>query len=314
MQTLTITVLGSHRRIKRVLRGLHQQVDLTAAAAFPQKGRSAYAVAATSIQWNKQGAVFIFDSGVNGNQIRDFEGVLRQSGLTVNAVLSPVRLRPGPSAPVISFWYADHYLGETRYPFLSASPVTEARKIIAEGIELLNPGPDGQAMLRRIYSADCEARIYDGAYRRPSTTAVTLPKAQRLYLEAYATSSHVNGPLFAEYVISDYWINHLIHLSALCKENHLTECRKFDCPVWYGEDLLRLSHQELVVDDQDFYFCARPKHADFTVETHGMEIGSLVTLAREGGDIYWGSDPGALKRLITELRSNQAFSPVTIDW
>jgi len=66
----------------------------------------------------------------------------------------------GPRAPHIGFWYGTHYLGETRFPFTSDSPVQDAKTKIADCIRQLQPGPEGQANIHRLLSPECEARIY----------------------------------------------------------------------------------------------------------------------------------------------------------
>jgi hypothetical protein len=68
----------------------------------------------------------------------------------------------GPRVPHMGFWYGQNYLGEVRFPFLSrpGEQVQDAKAKLGRSIGMLNPGPAGFAMVRRLHSLDCEVRIY----------------------------------------------------------------------------------------------------------------------------------------------------------
>lgn len=59
-------------------------------------------------------------------------------------------LRVGPPKPVLVFYYGEIYLGEV---FGHPSDVEAARYKLADHIEMLNPGPQGNGLRSRLFNA-----------------------------------------------------------------------------------------------------------------------------------------------------------------
>jgi len=69
----------------------------------------------------------------------------------------------GPPAPHIAFWYGSEYLGEVRgHP----SNVDEAVGKMRRSIEILNPGPEGSALLGKLGNSG--SVVYCGAISAPT--------------------------------------------------------------------------------------------------------------------------------------------------
>lgn len=75
-------------------------------------------------------------------------------------VMAAVKGLYGPPTPHIGFWFYDCYLGEVRYPFTTSDPVGQARNRLAHHIEMLYVGVERDGKLARLYSADCNAKLY----------------------------------------------------------------------------------------------------------------------------------------------------------
>lgn len=136
-------------------------------------------------------------------------------------------------------------------------------------------------------------------------TAAAAAAQHSVFTEAYAISDFGDGPLYAEIRASKAFCERLLELQEICATHALSEVRSHGGPDNWGpegiEDELRLANDELVVCGETFWFTARPKHADYTVESRAIRIRDLVrTLDNVNGPRFFGEDPGALEALVAE--------------
>lgn len=97
-----------------------------------------------------------------------------------------------------------------------------------------------------------------------------------LYWEAYACDDHGDSPAFAKVVIDQAFVSNLLDLQATCISKKVGSIEQDIGVEWDGEDLLNLRGDELSVGPYSFWLRARPKHADYYVETRSIDIVDLL--------------------------------------
>jgi hypothetical protein len=121
---------------------------------------------------------------------------------------------------------------------------------------------------------DCDATEGIEVRKTPTFEPFTL------VVRARAISEFGEGPDYAEVSVTPEFIEHLLRLSRLCKEHGLESVTTPDAvDRWDQEDELRIRGDSLRVLKDVFWFEAWPKHADYNVETEGIDIASLVSVA-----------------------------------
>lgn len=142
-------------------------------------------------------------------------------------------------------------------------------------------------------------------YPRPE-----IPKPFTLVVDAYACSEYGAGPAYAVIEIGPEFWERIFRLLGLCRTESLASCSEWRGPDrWDGAEDLRLVSDTLVVDRDSFWFTARPKHADYDVETRAVDLEELANAANDrptiqpsfrwsNGTLYYAGDPGLLTDLI----------------
>lgn len=102
-----------------------------------------------------------------------------------------------------------------------------------------------------------------------------------LFLPCHSTSEWGEYPDFCKRTLTQGYLDQLLRQRQLCKEHELTECRTYSGPQWGCDDedkgnFVRVEYSELVVDENDFYYVGRVKHADYHVETRSCDIDKLL--------------------------------------
>jgi hypothetical protein len=131
--------------------------------------------------------------------------------------------------------------------------------------------------------------------------------------EAYAVSDYGDGPAWARLAVDAAFLRRLEHLAALLQAHRLTAVATYDAPdAWDMEGELRLRSAELVVSGDAFWFEARPKHADYYVETRAVPVREFIATVSEAlraseasEPLVFGSDPAGLKALLAEASENE---------
>lgn len=149
-------------------------------------------------------------------------------------------------------------------------------------------------------------------------TAPTIDQPFNLVIEAYAVSEFGDGPAHAEVTVDPTFIDRLVRLCRLCKENDLESVTvAAAADRWDNQEELRIRGDSLRVFGGAFWFEAHPKHADYGVETRSIEIDTLLTIVAAGsnappadqcfrwsnGRLYYAGDPGLLTDLIDLVES-----------
>lgn len=97
-----------------------------------------------------------------------------------------------------------------------------------------------------------------------------------LILETYSDNEYGDAPSWARVVLTPKLVDDVKRLSGLCAEYGLKHVGTSDAPAeWHREDELRIRCDTLLVDKEDFWFEAAPKHANYSVETRMLLITSL---------------------------------------
>jgi len=134
-----------------------------------------------------------------------------------------------------------------------------------------------------------------------------------LIVDAYAISEFGDGPAFAEITVDQAFVDRVIRLRRVCKENDLESVSVWSYPDrWDNEDLKVRDESLRVYHGESWWFEGHPKHADYNVETRAIEIDDLLKVIEAGpggtvphsrfrwsnGTLYYASDPGLLTDLI----------------
>ncbi len=136
----------------------------------------------------------------------------------------------------------------------------------------------------------------------PAENQVTKPLA---YAADHSCSDYGDGPSFLAIEICESFTKQLLELQALCVSHKLSEVRAYADPAFWGpgdiENELRLHLGELVVDQHNFWFTARPKHQDYSVECDALSISEFISTVSTGeGPFYLGHSPSGLQEIVEQ--------------
>lgn len=92
------------------------------------------------------------------------------------------------------------------------------------------------------------------------------------YWEAFACDEWGDGPRWAKVHVTQAFVDQVHSLQTKCLEFNAQMAVHESPEQWDGEDELRLQGDELNVSHLSFWFSARPKHADYAVETRILDI------------------------------------------
>lgn len=110
-----------------------------------------------------------------------------------------------------------------------------------------------------------------------------MAKEITLVLAANSTSEYGDGPGWASIVLTDSFVSRLESVLKLVQENDLTGADIDYAPdKWENQEEYRLLYDEACISRIGFYFRSWPKHANYAVETNGIEISSLRELLEKG--------------------------------
>lgn len=122
----------------------------------------------------------------------------------------------------------------------------------------------------------------------------------KLVVKAYAVSDYyVGGPSWAEVTVTPKFLHTLKRLRRFCREEVLESVTIQESPDrWDLQDDLRIRDDSMRVFGDSFWFEARPKHADYFVETQMIGIDDLISVAEKiaGNDVESPMPDGFLIR------------------
>jgi hypothetical protein len=128
----------------------------------------------------------------------------------------------------------------------------------------------------------------------------------RFYMEARSTSEYGDSPAYAKLNVTPGLLAQIKELSGLCESHNLCSVHVDGSPDFWGpkgsEDEFRLRDGELVVTKDGFWFTARPKHADYDIETSYVDVPSfLEDVAKAApGDALYEDNGDSLKEVVDE--------------
>lgn len=134
------------------------------------------------------------------------------------------------------------------------------------------------------------------------------------YIEAYAADEYGDGPTYIRLDVTPDFKAQLRNLQRLVQDNGLSEARVYTGEATWGpkgiEDKLRLSHDEMVVTHDTFWFVSQPKYADYHVETRGQNIHDFLSLIEDGetGPVY---EPKSLQELVEDDLATEESAAAT---
>lgn len=97
-----------------------------------------------------------------------------------------------------------------------------------------------------------------------------------LYWEAYACDDHGTGPSFAKVQIDQAFVSNLLDLQATCISKKLGSAEQEIGVEWDDADSYHMQGDEISVGAHSFWVRARPKHANYDVETRSINIKDLL--------------------------------------
>jgi len=120
--------------------------------------------------------------------------------------------------------------------------------------------------------------------REGEPTAAAAPAFQleapvEMYVDAYSCDYAGEGPAWAKVTLTPDFLNEVLRMQLICKEQDVDIVTKSWAPEkWEAEERLRLEGDDLYVTDDSWWFRARPKHADYAVETRNVDIRDMLAL------------------------------------
>jgi len=108
----------------------------------------------------------------------------------------------------------------------------------------------------------------------------------KIVVEAVATNQFMDEyPNHASFEVTTELLVMIEKLQALCLKEDLLCVEKFYAPdEWDNQESLRMVHDSIVVNMDNFYFRANPKHSDCDVETIGIPV-SMLKLIHKGKNL-----------------------------
>lgn len=111
-------------------------------------------------------------------------------------------------------------------------------------------------------------------------------KPFELVIDVFTTNEYGDSPAYAVVEVTPLFLDEVARLSELCRAHALTAVEVSASPErWDAEDEFRLQDDALHVQKNVFWFAAYPKHADYDVETRGIDIKDLRKIAEAGPGI-----------------------------
>lgn len=115
----------------------------------------------------------------------------------------------------------------------------------------------------------------------------TLQAPVELYIDAFACSEYADGPAWAMVYLTQEFINELLRLQSICKDNRLEFAVKSAyADDWQNQEEYRLTDDKLYVSQSSWWFRSQPKHADYHVESRYIELEDLFAVLNGGTNKY----------------------------
>lgn len=113
--------------------------------------------------------------------------------------------------------------------------------------------------------------------------AFQLAAPVEMYVDAYSCDYYGEGPAWAKVTLTPQFLNEVLRMQRICKEQDVDIVSKSWAPEkWEREERLHFEGDDLYVTDSSWWFRARPKHADYAVETRNVDIGDMLALLTPG--------------------------------
>ncbi len=149
---------------------------------------------------------------------------------------------------------------------------------------------------------------------------IETPRALKLVMEVHALSEGADGyPAWAEVSVTPQLLARIRHLRDLCHLERLSWVYEHTgLDRWESEQEYRIAGEAMAVGPDRFYFVAYPKHADFEIETAGVDEDSLFAAmddpaakipghwARRGNVLYIAGGDSSLEYLIESYESEDS--------
>ena len=109
---------------------------------------------------------------------------------------------------------------------------------------------------------------------------IETPRAIKLVMEVHALSEGADGyPIWAEVLVTPQLLARIRHLRDLCQRERLSWVyEQTGLDRWESGQEYRIAGEAMAVGPDRFYFVAYPKHADFEVETAGVDEDCLFAV------------------------------------
>jgi hypothetical protein len=123
----------------------------------------------------------------------------------------------------------------------------------------------------------------EGEPASAAAPAYQLAAPVEVYVDAYACDYYGEGPSWAKVDLSQQFLDEVLRMQRICKEQGVDMVTKSWAPEkWEQEERLRLENDDLYVTAESWWFRARPKHADYAVETRSVDIANMLALLGPG--------------------------------
>lgn len=134
-------------------------------------------------------------------------------------------------------------------------------------------------------------------------------KSVRVYFDVHACSQYGESPRYCWTDINQSWVNRMYELRGMCKTKNLSSIDDdFDVPDWMDDSgIYRIQGDGLTVSWDQFWFYGHPKHADYRIETHPIDIDAFIghvqsAIAKE---LYFVADPESVDDLMAQLERDE---------
>lgn len=109
--------------------------------------------------------------------------------------------------------------------------------------------------------------------------AVQLVAPIEMYVDAYTCDYYGEGPAWAKVTLTQQFLDQMLRMQRICKQQDVDIVTKSWAPEkWEREEQLNFEGDDLYVTADSWWFRARPKHADYAVETRNVDIRDMLAL------------------------------------